>query len=67
MKELFIKMVDRKQASGFEKLVTDKKLVTVIVILPFLKISELVKFCRLNKACSHIIQVIVNFQVLFKA
>ena len=39
---------------------------TVIVLLPFLKIFELVRFCRLNKACYHMMQAIVNFRVLFE-
>ena len=37
-----------------------------IVLLPFLRIKELVRFCRLNKACYHLMQAIVNFQVLFE-
>ena len=39
---------------------------TVIVLLPFLKVSELIRFSQLNKACCHIMQAIVNFRVLFK-
>ena len=42
------------------------KLMVAIVLLPYLKISELVRFCRLNKACYHIMQAIVNFRVLFE-
>ena len=37
----------------------------VIVLLPYLKVSELVRFCRLNKACYHMMKAVVNFQVLF--
>ena len=59
-------MVESIKASGFEKIVTENKLMTVIVLLPFLKIRELIRFCRLNKACYKIMTKIVNFQVLFK-
>ena len=59
-------MVERRQGSGFERIVTENKLMTVIVLLPFLKIFELVRFCRLNKACYHMMQAIVNFRVLFE-
>ena len=51
--------------SGFESMVKKLRLMTVIVLLSFLKISELVRFCRLNKACFQMIQSIVNFQVFF--
>ncbi len=59
-------MVESK-ARGFESIVIDSKLMTVIVLLPFLKISELVQFCQLNKACCHLMQSIVNYQVLLNA
>ena len=60
-------MVESRRASGFEKIVTEQKLMTVIVLLPFLKIIELVRFCRLNKACYYLMKAIVNFKVLFKS
>ena len=59
-------MVESRQASSFEKIVKEQKLMTVIILLPYLKISELFRFFRLNKGCYHIMQAIVNFQVLFK-
>ena len=39
---------------------------TVIILLPFLKLSELTRFCQLNKECCRIIKEIVNFQILFQ-
>ena len=59
-------MVESRPVSAFERIVKDNKLMTVIVLLPFLKIFELVRFCRLNKACYQIMIKIVNFKVLFK-
>ena len=59
-------MVESK-ARGFELMVKDTKLMTVIILLPFLKISDLVRFCRLNKACYHLMQKKVKYEVLFQA
>ena len=59
-------MIGSKSQSGFESMVNERKLMVAIVLLPYLKISELVKFCRLNKACYHIMQAIVKFRVLFE-
>ncbi len=58
-------MVETRQTSKFENLVKDNKLLVVIVILPFFK-HELVRFCRLNKACYEIIENKVNFEVLLE-
>ena len=43
-------MVEGKQESGFEKMVKNNKLMTVIVLLPYLNATELARFCRFNKA-----------------
>ena len=59
-------MVKYKSRSGFESMVKERKLMVAIVLLPYLKIRELVRFCRLNKACYHIMQAIVKFRVLFE-
>jgi hypothetical protein len=59
-------MVETRQTSKFENLVKDHKLLVVIVILPFFKLYELFRFCRLNKACYEIIENKVNFEVLLE-
>jgi len=59
-------MVETRQTSKFENLVKDRKLLVVIVILPSFKLYELVRFCRLNKACYEIIENKVNYEVLLE-
>ena len=60
-------MVESRQEIWFETMVKEYKLMTAIVLLPYFDPWELVKFCQLNKACFHIMQNVVNFQVLFEA
>ena len=59
-------MLERRKASYFERMVTEHKLMTTIVMLPYFDPWELVKFCRLNKASCHIMHKIVNYEVLFE-
>ena len=47
-------------------MVKEQKLMTVIVLLPFFKVSELIRFCQLNKGCYQLMQAVVNYQVLFE-
>ena len=47
-------------------MVNERRLLTVIVLLPYLKVSELVRFCQLNKGCYHLMQAVVNYRVLFE-
>ena len=58
-------MVESKPQSSFESLVNERRLLTVIVLIPYLRVSELVRFFRLNKACYHLMQEVVNYRVLF--
>ena len=60
-------MVESRQSSRFEKMVKKRPLMAIIMLLPFLNPYDLSRFCQLNKASLHIMQSIVNFQVLFKA
>ena len=45
----------------------NKKLMTVIILLPYLSPRELFRFCSLNKACYQLLLSYINFQVLFEA
>ena len=60
-------MVESTQASGFDKMVRDCKLMTVIMFLPLLNVFELVRFCQSNRTCLLIMMKYVNFLVLFEA
>jgi hypothetical protein len=60
-------MVESRQASWFEKMVKDLKLMTSFELLPLFNPYELLRFARLNKACHHIVHSIVKFQLLFEA
>ena len=48
-------------------MVNEHRLMTAMMLLPYLNPFELAKFCRLNKASFHIAQKIVNFKVLFES
>ena len=60
-------MVERRKASGFERLVKEHRLMTAMMIFPVLCPWELARFCRLKKASHSIFQKIVNFKALFEA
>ena len=60
-------MVERRQSSGFEKMVKNNKLMTIIVLLPYLHPRELARFRRLNKSSYQLLLKYVNFKVLFEA
>ena len=55
-----------RKISSFVKMIKNQKLMTIIILLPYLNIKELVRFCRLNKA-SYKLMLKVNFQVLYGA
>ncbi len=44
-----------------------RRLLTVIVLLPYFNPKELVRFCRLNQVCYQLMLKHVNFQVLIEA
>ncbi len=60
-------MVENRKTSGFAKIVTELKLMTVIILLPYLGLKELYRFCRFNKSSYKLMLKYVNFKVLFEA
>jgi hypothetical protein len=59
-------MVESKTQSGLEMMFTNYKTMTIVEFLPLLNPWDLVRICRLNKACHYLMQAIVNFEVLLK-
>ena len=59
-------MVESNQASGFEIMIKDTKLMTAIMLLPLLNLREMARFCQLNKASYQLMLEYVNFKVLFE-
>jgi hypothetical protein len=58
-------MVESKPASGFEIMIRDTKLLTAIILLPYLSIRDLARFCQINKASYQLILKYANFKLLF--
>jgi hypothetical protein len=59
-------MVENRHLSGFEQMVKNQKLMTVIILFPYFNPKDLATFCQISKACTDIIRNYVNFEVLFK-
>ena len=65
------KRVEIRQKSGFEFMVKVRRLMTMIMLLPYFNAWNLVLFSMLNKSCNEMLNPksnhCVNFKVLFKA
>lgn len=60
-------MVESKFKRGFEHVVNERKLMTIIILLPNLTPREMARLCQISKACKELMAKYVNFEVLFKA
>ena len=47
-------------------MVKETKLLTALILLPYLHIRDMARFCQINKTCCQIMLKTVNFKVLFE-